>query len=296
MRMNIVKIKFEGNPKEYSFSFDSNTSIKIGETIIVNTDGVVDYGKASNVLYDTEVEKPDEIISINRVANYDDITKIKNLQYKEKEYFNTFIDLAEKQNISFKPIKSKLSYDEKKVYFYYYSENRVDFRELLKALISELNKKIELRQVDSRENVTISGGLGVCGNVCCCNSFLSNKPKTTLNMAKNQDVPINQDKVTGLCMKPKCCLSYENEIYTIQKKGMPDKGKSIKLQGKNYKVVDLNILKEEIKLREITDEVDEYNNQILNDEVVTLTKDEYLNINKDNNSKNNEGKIIVNLE
>jgi cell fate regulator YaaT (PSP1 superfamily) len=124
-----------------------------------------------------------------------------------------------------------------KIIFYFTAESRVDFRELVKALVQEFRTRVEMRQIGVRHETQMIGGLGACGRELCCTSFLTKFDSVSIKMAKIQDLPLNPAKISGLCNRLLCCLTYEYEAYRTMKKGMPRVGRSIQFEGKTYLVV-----------------------------------------------------------
>jgi cell fate regulator YaaT (PSP1 superfamily) len=123
-----------------------------------------------------------------------------------------------------------------KIIFFFTAESRVDFRELVKALVQEFRTRVEMRQIGVRHETQMTGGLGACGRELCCTSFLNKFDSVSIKMAKAQDLPLNPAKISGLCNRLLCCLTYEYETYKVMKKGMPRTGRQIQFAGKTYLV------------------------------------------------------------
>ena len=130
----------------------------------------------------------------------------------------------------------------------YVSDDRVDFRELLKELASVFKCRIELRQIGPRDKAKLVGGLGSCGLPLCCSSFLGEFDGVSINMAKNQMLAINIEKISGACGRLMCCLKFEDDIYTQEKKRFPKIGTKVIYEDKLYKVTSINILSDTIKI------------------------------------------------
>jgi len=126
-----------------------------------------------------------------------------------------------------------------KIIFYFTAESRVDFRELVKVLVQEFRTRVEMRQIGVRHETQMIGGLGPCGRELCCTSFLNKFDSVSIKMAKTQDLPLNPAKISGLCNRLLCCLTYEYETYKTMKKGMPRVGRQIQFEGKTYQVTRL---------------------------------------------------------
>ena len=145
-------------------------------------------------------------------------------------------------------VNCEYTLDASKVIFMYTSESRVDFRELLKELASVFKCRIELRQIGPRDKSKIVGGLGSCGLPLCCSSFLGEFDGVSINMAKNQMLAINIDKISGACGRLLCCLKYEDDIYTAEKQRFPKIGTRVKYEDKIVKVTGLNVISDLVKI------------------------------------------------
>ena len=132
--------------------------------------------------------------------------------------------------------------DKSKILFSYVAEERVDFRELLKDLSTNLKCRIELKQIGARDRSKQIGGIGICGLPLCCTSFLNEFEGISINMAKNQYLALNTQKLSGQCNKLLCCLKYEDSDYSKLKEGVPKIGQRFNYEGKLCKVTSLNLL------------------------------------------------------
>jgi cell fate regulator YaaT (PSP1 superfamily) len=145
-------------------------------------------------------------------------------------------------NLPMKLLWAEYLFGGTKLLYYFVSENRVDFRELVKELAKEFKIRIELRQVGVRDEAKLIGGLGNCGNVCCCRRFLNNFSIVSIKMVKEQGLALNPSKISGICGRLMCCLSYEYEMYHGLKKDFPKVGKRITLPQGEGKVIKHNAL------------------------------------------------------
>jgi cell fate regulator YaaT (PSP1 superfamily) len=130
--------------------------------------------------------------------------------------------------------------------FSFSSESRVDFRELVKDLLQKFRTRIELRQIGARQEAKVLKGLGICGREVCCGSFLHNMDRVSVKMAKEQNMSLNPEKISGLCGRLMCCLAFEYDAYVDLKKEMPKPGKTVQTAAGKGKVVRQNILREEV--------------------------------------------------
>ena len=138
--------------------------------------------------------------------------------------------------------------DEKKILFYFTAENRVDFRQLVKDLVSVFKTRIELRQIGVRDEARVLGGMGVCGRTFCCHGVTDKLRAVSIKMAKEQNLTLNSMKISGPCGRLLCCLAYEYDTYRECRKALPSEGTRIKTGGGALKVVDINIFNRQAKL------------------------------------------------
>lgn len=181
-----------------------------------------------------------------RIASDKDVTAMK----ENKKYAEIIAKFTQKQsdidNLKMKVLGAYLSFDRHKVLLEYTSDGRVDFRNLLKVLASQFHIRIEFRQLFSRDVAKKIGGLGACGLPICCSTFLTTFTSTTINMAKNQYLSLNIPKLSGVCGRLMCCLAYENEAYSQLKPLYPKMGAVATIDGKAFKVINLNVLSDSI--------------------------------------------------
>ncbi|HOJ44239.1 MAG TPA: regulatory iron-sulfur-containing complex subunit RicT [Syntrophorhabdaceae bacterium] len=164
------------------------------------------------------------------------------LKEKEEAAFKICKKKIEELNLPMKLLTAEYLFGASKLLFYFVSENRVDFRELVKELAKEFRTRIELRQIGVRDEAKITGGLGNCGNICCCKRFLNNFSIVSIKMVKEQGLALNPAKISGICGRLMCCLSYEYDMYMEYKKEFPKIGKKVILEQGEGKVVKHNPL------------------------------------------------------
>lgn len=248
-----INVAFSNNKKTYYFSTDDET-IHAGSNVIVETSvgkeiGCVEGDKKdlSTLNFDMEI-KP----IIRKATPFDLETAKQNKRYslEAKKVFNKEVT---RLNLDMNLIDAQYTFDRKKVLFTYVANERVDFRELLRSLATELHARIELKQINARERAQDIGGIGVCGLPLCCTTFLNEFEGVSLNKAKNQMLSINIPKLSGQCGKLMCCLKYEDDLYTEEKKNFPKIGMPIKYEGNIYKITGFNILSKMVKIQNIND-------------------------------------------
>ncbi|MCX8109947.1 MAG: signal peptidase II [Syntrophorhabdaceae bacterium] len=188
-----------------------------------------------------EVEK-EGIKKAIRVPSKEELEEYAVLKEKEKKAFEICKEKIRELNLPMKLLVAEYLFGGSKLLFYFVSENRVDFRELVKELAKEFKIRIELRQVGVRDEAKIIGGLGNCGNICCCKQFLNNFSIVSIRMVKEQGLALNPTKISGICGRLMCCLSYEYDMYVEYKKEFPKIGKKVTLQQGEGKVVKHNTL------------------------------------------------------
>ena len=171
---------------------------------------------------------------INRRASDEECEKYAQLPQLEQQAFRLCRRQIEKLGLPMHLVRVERFFNGSKIIFYFTAESRVDFRELVKVLVQEFRTRVEMRQIGVRHETQMTGGLGACGRELCCTSFLNKFDSVSIKMAKAQDLPLNPAKISGLCNRLLCCLTYEYETYKTMKKGMPRVGRQIQLEGKTY--------------------------------------------------------------
>ncbi len=166
----------------------------------------------------------------------DEPQRYQNLPHAEENGFNKCSDLIAKHSLKMSLIRVEKFFNGSKMIFYFTADNRVDFRELVKDLVQEFRTRVEMRQVGVRHETKMLGGLGTCGRELCCSSYMKKFDSVSIKMAKEQDLPLNPSKISGVCNRLLCCLTYEFAAYHEQRKKMPKIGSWIKLDNLEYRV------------------------------------------------------------
>ncbi len=182
---------------------------------------------------------------ILRIANDDDISQHqKNLKWEEESVF-VIRDCILYRSLPMKPIKCETMLDRSRMFFFYESEGRVDFRDLLRDVSNRLNVRLQFQQVNAREAAQVLGGVGICGQELCCATWLSSTPPITLKMAKEQGMSLTPSKISGVCGRLMCCLRFETDFYRDQNMKLPVPGSPVDTpEGPGY-VVNVNVFSEE---------------------------------------------------
>lgn len=171
-----------------------------------------------------------------RRANQEEIGRYKNIIPWESTSFLACKLLIEQHKLSMRLVRAERYFNGSKIVFYFTADNRIDFRDLVKELVLEFHTRVEMRQVGVRHETKMLGGLGTCGRELCCSVFMDEFDSVSIKMAKEQDLPLNPTKISGVCNRLLCCLTYEYSTYRRERKGMPKIGKRIKIGEEQYLV------------------------------------------------------------
>lgn len=218
MLTNIIGVKFKKEGRIYTFDA-VDLILRKDDQVLVHTDNGVALGSIATGVTRLEADQlPPNLKKIIRKVTADDLRvkeEIERLEEDAKKFCNEKI--AEK-NLSMKLITVECLFDRTKMIFYFTAENRVDFRELVKDLVTKFKTRIELKQIGARQEARMVKGLAVCGRTVCCAGILQNLDRVTVKMAKEQSMSLNPEKISGLCGRLMCCLSFEHEGYSEKKK------------------------------------------------------------------------------
>lgn len=241
----VIGVKFKNTVKTYYFSPASENEVyKEDDLVIVETAKGTEYGKVVfgvKEIEDAELTHP--LKPVLRKATEKDIKNMKENEAKIPEAMAYANRLIRSEGPEMKLIGAEFSFDGKKLTFFFSSEKRVDFRELVKTLASHFRTRIELRQVGIRDETKMLGGIAPCGRTCCCAGCMPDFAKVTIKMAKNQGLHLNPAKISGLCGRLMCCLEYENEYYAEVYGKMPKVGGTVKSPDGEGVVVSNDMLK-----------------------------------------------------
>jgi cell fate regulator YaaT (PSP1 superfamily) len=209
----VCGVRFKAGGKVYFFD-PNGLSFGAGDHVIVETVRGIEYGEAS---YSDKTVSLTQIISplkpVLRIATAEDDRRKAENDVKEKEAFTVCEEMIKSHGLEMKLVEVEYTFDNSKMLFYFTSESRVDFRDLVKDLASVFRTRIELRQIGIRDEAKLIGGLGVCGRAVCCHSFLDDFGQVSIKMAKEQNLSLNTAKISGTCGRLMCCLRYECETY-----------------------------------------------------------------------------------
>ena len=245
----VVGVRFRNVGKIYYFD-PKDFEIGVKDHVIVETARGLEYGRVvmgPKDVKDKEVVHPLKEV-IRKAAPEDDEKEAEN-RLKEREAFKVCQQKIREHNLDMKLIDAEYTFDNNKVLFYFTADGRIDFRLLVKDLASIFKTRIELRQIGVRDETKILGGIGICGRPLCCHTYLSDFAPVSIKMAKEQNLSLNQTKISGVCGRLMCCLKNEEETYEELNKKMPSVGDSVTLpDGTAGTVHSTNVLKQLVKV------------------------------------------------
>jgi cell fate regulator YaaT (PSP1 superfamily) len=249
---DVVGVRFKKAGKIYYFD-PGDLSIQKDDFVIVETVRGVEYGKA--VIARKQVEEHDVVLPLKkvvRIADQKDKMIVDENKQAAHEAYEVCNEKVNEHQLDMKLVDVEYTFDRNKVIFYFTADGRVDFRELVKDLAAIFRTRIELRQIGVRDEAKMLGGIGPCGRMLCCSTFLGDFDPVSIKMAKDQNLSLNPTKISGLCGRLMCCLKYENDEYESAKEQLPDLGEIIVTPQGQGKVVGLNILERvlQVELKE----------------------------------------------
>ena len=238
----IISVKFKENGRAYSFD-PAGITAEIGESVIVETQNGTEMGTVSAANHEVDngaIVKP--LRKVLRKATEKDMARREENKRKEKEAFGICEELVSAHKLDMKLVDVEYSFDAGKIVFFFTSDGRVDFRELVKDLASRFHTRIELRQIGVRDEAKMLGGLGICGRPYCCKQFLNDFQPVSIKMAKEQGLSLNPTKISGSCGRLMCCLKYEQDAYEYLNSLTPGVGATVKTPEGNAVVTDANLM------------------------------------------------------
>jgi cell fate regulator YaaT (PSP1 superfamily) len=216
--VNIIGVKFKKEGRIYNFSA-ADLILHKNDKVIVNTDNGPAMGVIANDVKRCQPsELPANLKKVVRKVTAQDLQIKEENDRLEEEARKFCIERIQKRELSMKLIDVECLFEKSKIIFYFTSENRVDFRELVKDLVQKFKIRIELKQIGARQETRIIKGIAVCGRMVCCAGILQNLERVTVKMAKEQSMSLNPEKISGLCGRLMCCLAFEHDGYSGRKK------------------------------------------------------------------------------
>ena len=254
--MNVIGVRFKETGKIYYFDAEDQ-NFRYKEKVIVNTEDGHEFGEV--VLYNVDIEKEKFDKKLNKVIRKADEKDI------EKQYFNKLDakkakkvcqEKANSYGLNMKVVDCDYIFDRSKLTFYFTSDKRVDFRDLVKDLASTFKSRIELRQIGVRDYAKLISHYGSCGQQCCCSRHLTDFAPLSIKYAKDQNISLDPSKISGVCGRLMCCLAFEQDNYLEVKKVMPKYGQTVDTEDGQGVVVGNDFVRECCKVR-IQNEADD---------------------------------------
>ena len=270
--IDVIGVRFKPVGKIYYFD-PNGFSIETDEEVIVETARGIEFGQV--VIAKRQVDVEDVVLPLKkvvRIATRNDTDHVDENRQLAKEALQVCQKKVLEHQLDMNIVDAEYTFDRNKAIFYFTAEGRIDFRKLVKDLASKFKTRIELRQIGVRDEAKLLGGIGPCGRMLCCSTFLGDFEPVSIKMAKDQNLSLNPAKISGLCGRLMCCLKYENDHYEDAKSKMPDIGEEVKTDYGKGKVVGLNILETLVQIELYEEEtVIEYTlDELIHEEIITV--------------------------
>lgn len=247
--VKVVSVKFKKGSKPYYFAAGKDSYEK-GTGVIVETSKGLEYATVCEP--EREIDESELVTPLKpviRIATEKDVEQVEKNAARRDECLKIAQEKITARGLDMKPVDCEISFDGGKITVYFSAEHRVDFRDLIRDLSSAYHMRIELRQINIREEIQRLGGIGVCGRECCCSGCMEEPVKVSVKMAKNQGLSLNPQKISGLCGRLMCCLSYENDYYCDVCKKVPKIGSEAETPDGTGTVINVNMLKMVCKVK-----------------------------------------------
>jgi cell fate regulator YaaT (PSP1 superfamily) len=247
------RIQFRKNEQIF-FAVSRMQNLKKNEIVMAQTDHNLEPAIIKATVPSTETDVKAEgsaFLVVQRRATREEGGRYEKLMEQEAEAFAFCQQQIKQLGLAMKLIRVERFFNGSKIIFYFTAESRVDFRQLVKNLVQEFRTRIEMRQIGVRHESKMIGGIGCCGRELCCSSYINTFAPVSIKMAKEQDLPLNPSKISGICNRLLCCLTYEYDTYRETKKNMPKPGKQLTVDKKQYIVNQCNVLEETVTVHEV---------------------------------------------
>jgi len=245
----VVSVRFKDSGRTYYFD-PGNLNLRRGEMVVVDT---VHGPELAKVVYEQFELTDEELVGdIKMVLRRADQKDFSNPAMQQKDYDDILERCKQKikdHNLPMRLVKAEYNFYCSRLTFYFTADQRVDFRLLVRDLARTFKTRIELRQIGPRDEAKLLGGIGGCGRSLCCSTFLPDYTRVSIKMAKDQDLPLNPSKISGVCNRLLCCLSYEHQHYVELKAELPRRGTRVETPDGRGEVVDVNVLQQMITVR-----------------------------------------------
>lgn len=248
MKHDVIGVRFRAAGRKYYFDPEENT-YQLGDQIVIESVRGLELAEvieSNKTLVDDPLSQT--VKPVLRRANSDDILAYEENQKAVTSLLKTTQSLVDKNHLDMKLLDAEYTLDRHKLIISFYADGRVDFRNLVKDLAFQFKTRIELKQVGSRDSAKHLGGIGPCGLVLCCNTFLGEFDSVSIKMAKNQNLALNPVNISGLCGKLLCCLRYEDDMYTESRSNLPKTHSIVESNDGFGKVLSTNILEKTVRV------------------------------------------------
>jgi cell fate regulator YaaT (PSP1 superfamily) len=246
--LEVVGVRIKEAGKIYYFA-PGQESLSRGQAVIVETVRGIEYGEV--VIADKQMDEEDVVLplkSILRIAEDKDAMNVRENKVAALDAHAVCVEKIREHKLDMKLVDVEYTFDRNKVIFYFTAEGRIDFRELVRDLAAVFRTRIELRQIGVRDEAKLLGGIGPCGRVLCCSSFLVEFEPVSIKMATDQNLSLNPTKISGECGRLMCCLKYENDPYDEMRRHLPDYGKRLTVPEGEGRAVGLHILDQVVQI------------------------------------------------
>ena|GEM_PF-2497631 len=245
--MKIVSVNFKEGGRVYDFRA-GDIGLELGTAVIVLTARGEGFGWVVGVR-DAASNAAAELKPVLRIADESDMEHAASLRARRQHAFDVCERKIQEKGLEMVPVDVEIGFDDGKITIYFTAENRVDFRELVRELAGLLRARIELRQIGARDEAKMTGGIGSCGRVLCCSSFLTSFVPVSIKMAKEQGIALSPTKISGLCGRLMCCLKYEQDTYESMRKNLPRAGREVQTPQGRATVAEVSVLTETVKTK-----------------------------------------------
>ncbi len=245
--IEVVGIRFKKAGKMYYFDPDGQTLEKDSFAIVETARGI-EYGAVvrENTMVPEETIVP-PLKKVLRPATAEDAQIVEQNAKRETEAFSICLEKIARLQLDMKLVDVEMTFDRNKLIFYFTSDGRVDFRELVKELAAVFRMRIELRQIGVRDEAKMLNGIGICGRALCCATFLGDFQPVSIKMAKDQNLALNPTKISGICGRLMCCLKYEEDVYEELNQKLPFVGDIISTPDGTGEILSTNVLMQQVK-------------------------------------------------
>ncbi|HET9222183.1 MAG TPA: stage 0 sporulation family protein, partial [Roseiflexaceae bacterium] len=243
----VVGIRFKDSGKTYFFDPNGFNTLMQGDSVIVETVRGLELAKVAYAPHDVnQSEIVGDLRPVIRRAEQSDFDRMRLLAERHDEVMARCAEKIGEHSLGMRLVKAEYSFDGSRLTFYFTADKRIDFRALVRDLARTFRTRIELRQIGPRDEAKLLGGIGPCGRLLCCATFLPDYARVSIKMAKDQDLPLNPSKISGVCGRLLCCLSYEHEQYLEIKAELPRRGAWVQTPDGPGEVVAVNVVRETV--------------------------------------------------